>query len=253
MALIDLHCHLDLFPDPERVVKAAVDRGVYILSVTTTPTAFEGTRRLAKNAPRIRTALGLHPELAAARQHELPLFETLLAKTAYVGEVGLDGSRPHRATLDRQTGILMDILMMCARAGGRTISIHSREARRLVLDLLAAEPMAGRPVLHWFTGTASEVRRAAELGCWFSVGPAMLQSSRGRASAAEMPRERILPETDGPFAQVDGKLIHPWDAMRISRHLAELWSVPSDVAASQLRDNFRKLSALSVTRTTSPA
>ncbi len=245
MALIDLHCHLDLYPEPGGVVREAVDRGVYILSMTTTPTAFEGTRKLAHGAPRIRTALGLHPELAATRAHELPLFEKLLPKTAYVGEIGLDGSRPHRATLEQQAGVLMDILLLCARAGGKTLSLHSREARPMLLDLLAVEPMAGRPILHWFTGSAREIRRATELGCWFSISPAMLLSKRGRVSVAAMPRDRVLPETDGPFAQQNGRPLYPWQAMQISRLLAEIWNIPIEEAAAQLRSNFRRLSELS--------
>lgn len=242
MALIDLHCHLDLYPQPGRVVREAVDRGVYILSVTTTPTAYEGTVKLSNAAPRVRTALGLHPELAAAREHELPLFERLLPSTSYVGEVGLDGSRPHRATLDRQAGILMDILLMCARAGGKTISLHSRGACTLLLDLLAVEPLAGRPILHWFSGTPREIRRAAGQDCWFSVGPSMLASERGRASAAAMPRDRVLPETDGPFGQVDGRPLYPWDAVKVAPALAALWAVSEDAAVKQLQENFLRLS-----------
>jgi len=242
MALIDLHCHLDLYPEPGDVVRQAVDRGVYILSMTTTPTAFEGTLALAKGAPRIRTALGLHPELASARAHELPLFEQLLPQTAYVGEIGLDGSRPHRSTLEQQAGVLMDILLMCAKAGGKTLSLHSREARPMLLDLLAVEPLAGRPILHWFTGSAREVRRATELGCWFSVGPAMLLSERGRISVAAMPQDRILPETDGPFGQQNGRSLYPWEATHVARPLADIWNVPIELAAEQLVSNFRRLS-----------
>ncbi|MCK6104245.1 Qat anti-phage system TatD family nuclease QatD [Brevundimonas sp. EYE_349] len=246
MAIVDFHCHLDLFPDPQAVACEVANRGVYALSVTTTPSAFLGTAALAPPNSRIRTALGLHPELAAARAAELPLFETLLSKTAYVGEVGLDGSRPHRDTLDIQTGILMDILILCARAGGKTISLHSRDAARLVLDLLEAEPLAGRPVLHWFVGSPREIARAAEIGCWFSVGPAMLRSDRARRAVALMPRDKLLPETDGPFGLNNGKPLYPWEASLVVPVLAQLWAEPESAVTSQLENNFRKLSALSV-------
>lgn len=244
MALIDSHCHLDLYPDPHKVVREAVSKGVYVLSVTTTPSAFEGTLKLAGSAPRIQTALGLHPELAVARQHELPLFEHLLSRTEYVGEVGLDGSKPHRGTLERQAEILMAILMMCARAGGKTITLHSRDARPMLLDLLATEPLAGRPILHWFTGSPKEIEQAADLGCWFSVGPAMLSGDRGLRSTAQMPRNRILPETDGPFGLIDRRPGYPWEAMQVAPKLAELWGVSSDDAERQLVENFTHLSKL---------
>ncbi|MNC92630.1 hypothetical protein D3C83_90920 [compost metagenome] len=76
---------------PEAVIAEASRRGVYVISMTTTPTAYEGTKALARNGHRVRTALGLHPELAAKREHELELFEALLPDTHYVGEVGIGG------------------------------------------------------------------------------------------------------------------------------------------------------------------
>jgi len=241
MALIDFHCHLDLYPDPHAVVAEATARGVYILSVTTTPTAFAGTQALAPADGRIRTALGLHPEIAAGREHELRLFEELLPQTRYVGEVGLDGSRPHRDTLDRQGGILTEILAMSAKAGGKIISLHSRGAATAVLDVISTEPRAGVCVLHWFNGSSRQVQRASEMECWFSVGYNMLTSERGRDAVAAMPRNRIVPETDGPFGFRGDRPVWPWEAVDVVPMLAALWRESPDDAAAQLSRNFRAL------------
>ena len=243
MALIDLHCHLDLYPDPSAVARRAADKGVYVLSMTTTPSAFRGTAALAPPGSRIRTALGLHPELAASRRHELDLFRDLLPGADYVGEVGLDGSPPHRATLDVQTEVLAEILDACAKAGGRILSLHSRGATEVLLDLLEFEPAAGRFVLHWFSAKPATIARAANLGCWFSVGPAMLASKSGRASVTCMPRERIVPETDGPFGTLHGEALEPADSGRVHCQLAELWGVSPQEVASTLLLNFRQLTA----------
>lgn len=245
MALIDFHCHLDLYPDPHAVAKEAARRGVYVLSVTTTPTAFEGTSALAPEGSRVRTALGLHPELAAEREHELALFEKLLPKTRYVGEVGLDGSRPHRSTLDQQAGILTTILSLAAVAGGKTISLHSRAATSLLLDVISVEPRAGKFVLHWFSGSQREVRRATELGCWFSVGSNMASNERGRLAIAAMPKDRVVPETDGPFGNVHGGPAYPWDAVGVTDLLADIWKEPSTEITQRMVANFRSLVELS--------
>lgn len=242
MALIDYHCHLDLYPDPNRVAQEAARRGVYVLSVTTTPSAFLVTKALAPEGSRIRTALGLHPELVATREHELSLFEKLLSQTDYVGEVGLDGSRPHKLSLDRQGAVLTSILNLCARAGGKTISLHSRGATKLILDILEQEPLAGRAVLHWFTGTEREVLRAADMGCWFSVGFPMLQSEAGRNRVRKMPINRILLETDGPFGMKGEKVLFPWDAKEAIVSLQETLSIPAEEIEAQIDANFRRLS-----------
>jgi TatD DNase family protein len=243
MALIDFHCHLDLYPDPHAVAKEAARRGVYVLSVTTTPTAFEGTAALAPEGGRVRTALGLHPELAAEREHELALFEKLLPKTRYIGEVGLDGSRPHMGTLDQQAGILTSILALAALAGGKIISLHSRAATSLLLDVISVEPRAGTFVLHWFSGSKRDVRRAAELGCWFSVSTNMASNERGRSAIAEMPKSRVLPETDGPFGNLHGRSAYPWEAVSVAPLLAEIWREPVEDVQQQIGTNFRHLVA----------
>lgn len=245
MALIDFHCHLDLYPDPAGVARRAADEGVYVLSVTTTPSAYSGTLALAPAGSRIRTALGLHPELAAARRHELALFKRLLPKVQYVGEVGLDGSPPHRQTLDTQAEVLREILDACAALGGRTISLHSRGAAEMLLDLLEFEPGAGRFVLHWFSAKPSIVARAVALGCWFSVGPSMLGTRAGRNALQAMPPERLLPETDGPFGTMDGVSLLPGGEGRVYRQLADIWGRTPQQVDVGLTANFRRLVALS--------
>lgn len=248
MALIDFHCHLDLYPDPVATARLAAEQGVYVLSVTTTPSAFRGTAALAPQGSRIRTALGLHPELAAARRSELALFKRLLPEADYVGEIGLDGSPPHRDTLDVQAEVLREILDACAAAGGRTMSLHSRGAAEMLLDLIEFEPDAGRFVLHWFSGKPALVERAAGLGCWFSVGPAMLASRTGRTAVEAMPVERLLPETDGPFGMVEGAVLAPGDAGKIYNELAALWSSGVHDVEAALTSNFRRLAAMAPAR-----
>ncbi len=237
--MIDLHCHLDLYPDPHAVAEECQRRRLYVLSVTTTPTAFEGTRKLILPGSRVRTALGLHPEIAVARRHELELFERLLPQTDYVGEVGLDGSRDHRPTLEAQAEIFRSILQMCALAGGRKLTIHSRAATGKVLDLLEEFPDAGAFVLHWFLGSARQIDRARSMSAWFSVGPTMLSSERGRTAAAAMPRDRVLTESDGPFGLIGETPAYPWDAWRAVPLLASIWGIPEAEAAEQLVSNFR--------------
>ena len=104
-----------------------------------------------------------------------------------VGEIGLDGSARYSPHFELQTHIFKSVVEKCARLGGRVLSIHSRAAAEKVLDILDANPGFGTAVLHWFTDSPSLLRRAAESGCWFSVGPAMMESTNGRKLAALMP------------------------------------------------------------------
>ncbi|SEO16016.1 Qat anti-phage system TatD family nuclease QatD [Palleronia pelagia] len=238
--MIDFHCHLDLYPKPQTIIERADLAGVYVLSVTTIPKAWLGTKQLAKGRLRIRTALGFHPELAHERYSELGLFDTLIDEAPYVGEVGLDGSKHLREHVSLQRKVFAHVLKTTERAGGRVMSIHSRGAAEEVLELLRSHD-AGIPVLHWFTGGPSELQNAINAGCWFSVGPAMLKSKAGRARAAMMPRDQILPETDGPFGTIKGRPLEPNDAEAVIQTFASLWSIPPEDVRQQLIQNFKSI------------
>ena len=82
--MMDMHCHLDLYKNPHQIVAKCKEQGLYVLSVTTTPKAWSGTNALTRGYDRIRTALGLHPQLAHERDNELELFKTLLPDSKYV-------------------------------------------------------------------------------------------------------------------------------------------------------------------------
>ena len=68
--MIDFHCHIDLYPDPAKILEEVDLHKTYVLAVTTTPKAWRGTRKLVGDRKRVRTALGLHPEVVAQRHAE---------------------------------------------------------------------------------------------------------------------------------------------------------------------------------------
>lgn len=247
--MIDFHCHLDLYPNPHAVAQTCAERGLYVLSVTTTPSAWPGTAALASGRPRIRTALGLHPQLAHERKGELPLFERLIDETRYVGEVGLDGAPEFKQHWTDQMLVFQRVLDICGASGGRVLSLHSRRASAPVLDALSKSPRAGIPILHWFSGSNRELARAVDLGCWFSVGPAMLRNDKGRHLVRQMPKDRILTESDGPFAQMDGRSVLPWEAGNAVADLSELWQVDADEVRRQLLSNLAALGRFAVAAT----
>lgn len=235
--MIDFHCHLDLYRTPHEIVEEAQRLGVGILSVTTTPSAWPGTSRLSVGQSTIKTALGLHPQLASERKHELRLFDRYLPDTKFVGEVGLDGSPEHRSSWSDQAIVFEHVLRSCEEAQNKIVSIHSRRAASAVLNSLEKFGGVRAPILHWFSGTPAELRRAVDRGCWFSIGPAMLAGGKGRALALSMPRDRVLLETDGPFAQIQRTTLRPSDITIACRALADLWGTDYNDAELAVRSN----------------
>lgn len=239
--MIDFHCHIDLYPDPRAIVAEAVRRQCCVLAVTTTPLAWSGTMRVIDDAPRVQIGLGLHPELVQERATEVTQFIELLPDARFIGEVGLDGSRAHRSSLQLQKDVFRTILSAAAYCGGRVISIHSRGAASETLDELEHHVGINTPVLHWFSGTQMELQRAIELGCWFSVGPAMLEGAKGRKLVEQMPFNRILTETDGPFTRNGKEPMFPWDVVYAERVLCGIWDINALATRQRIWDNFQNL------------
>lgn len=241
--LVDFHCHLDLYPDFGDLVRECDQYEVYTLAVTTTPRAWKRNQELASSTKYVRAALGLHPQLIVEHASEIELWEELLPKSRYVGEVGLDGSPKFYKSLSLQKDIFYRILTACANSGGKIISIHSYRAVSTVLDMIEQYmPFnKGKIILHWFTGTKSESSRAIELGCFFSINEQMFQNERLCKIIKTIPIERILTETDGPFITYNGQTIRPKDTIRCIAKLAELRGIDGKYLQDQIVNNLRLL------------
>ncbi len=243
MSLVDFHCHLDLYPEFEALVQESERLQIFTLAVTTTPKAWARNKMLASNTKYVRAALGLHPQLVAEHWREIDLWEKLLGETRYVGEVGLDAGPRYFSSLSRQEEIFRRILRCCAQAGDKILSIHSVRSATKVLDLIEQEvqPRRSKFVFHWFSGSRAEAKRAADLGCYFSVNAQMLQSERGRTLVSLLPDDRLLTETDGPFTSEGGTPARPRDVGRAVQLLSAARGLSIEESTAMVLRNLKNL------------
>lgn len=242
---VDFHCHLDLYPDHADAIAAAESAGIYTLAVTTTPKAWARNRDLTRGHRFVRPALGLHPQLVEERANELSEWEQYLSEARYVGEVGLDAGPRYYKSLEAQKRIFRTVLECCAAAGDKVLTIHSLRSAAAVLDMIEAylPPGRGKCVMHWFTGSLAEARRASALGCYFSINAAMGRGDRGRALIASLADDRLLTETDGPFTQTDGRPTRPTDVHRAVEIIAGVRGVTPKAVSDAVRANLKTLLA----------
>jgi len=239
-SLIDAHCHIDLFPKPADLVTVIDEQRIHTIAVTNAPFVFRHTQALATKSPFLHAALGLHPELIATHGSQLDQMLTLLCETRFVGEVGLDYCTTDHSLRDRQVSVFTRILEECAKLGDKVITVHSRRAARDVIAAVGPK-FPGRVILHWFSGTRADVRKAISYGLWFSVNHAMTQSANGCTILSELPPDQVLTETDGPFLKVSGRAQTPSDVATVLPALATLWKVDQREARRIVADNFERL------------
>ena len=171
------------------------------------------------------------------------LFRSYLANARYVGEIGLDAGPRFYRSLPDQERIFERILRACAEQGGKILSVHSTRAVGKVLTHIERilPPSRGRVVLHWFTGSISEARRAAALGCYFSINKEMLNSPKHSQLIAKLPDDRLLTETDGPFVLSQGKPIRPRDIANTVSQLARCRDTTEEGMRKSILGNLRTL------------
>lgn len=92
--------------------------------------------------------------------------------------------------------------------------MHAVNAAAAVLDLLEEHGTTDRHtvIFHWFSGTSDDLTRALADGCYFSAGPRMLVSRRGREYARQIPLDRLLLETDMPSRAGEALPANVWRA-----------------------------------------
>lgn len=236
MSLIDAHCHLDQFPDPVSAARAAAHAGIVVVAVTENPTRYFAAARLFAGRPNVRVALGLHPLWAIrSSKADVQAFIDQMPNVDYVGEVGLDYSsagKPSQATQVR----VLDEILDAPGAIRKVWSLHARRAETEVIAKVEASGVAG--ILHWYTGPTALIERACSAGLYFSVNLAMLSSASGTRIVSALPRDRVLTETDAPFAKAPSARGDPTDISRLVDALARAWHLSRDEARDQVFANM---------------
>ncbi|MGG6229356.1 Qat anti-phage system TatD family nuclease QatD [Tenacibaculum sp. SDUM215027] len=198
MNLIDTHFHLDLFNQPTKVIEYLERNKIYSIAVTNLPDVFENSYLLTKDKKYVRAALGYHPELSGTYYNKIDIFKKSINKTRFIGEVGLDFSKKYNKDNQIKQIIVFEKILEICYNRDKILTIHSRNSASKVIEMVGVD-FKGTKILHWFTGTLNQARKALDCGFYFSFNKAMLKSNKGKELLNFVPLDRILTETDSPF------------------------------------------------------
>lgn len=220
---LDMHAHID--PTVTRSQLATLGRATVFAVTRTLGEAQAASRR---TDPNVVWGVGTHPGLpAAVRAFDVDRFETLLEKMKFVGEVGLDRKIP-----SSETRSVFEQILSAARRAHVLCSIHSTGQHSLVVETI--RDCGDGMILHWFTGSAPQIRVAVDAGAYFSVNAAMTDEQISR-----LPSERLLPETDFPFSKRAGSS-RPGDIETLEARVATLLGRSRDDVRQMWYQNLRQ-------------
>ena len=195
--MIDTHCHFDIMSNPEAYIYAKEVVGDIVIGMTNLPSHFCIGEPYIRSFKHVRLALGLHPLLAADKQNELQIFKNNIEKTSYIGEIGLDFSKSGISTKEIQISVLRKILSDL-KGKKKIVSVHSRKAERELLDLLCEYDIKN-VIFHWYSGPIGLIPSILSCGYYFSINESMTLSKNGKKIIENIPKPRILTETDAPY------------------------------------------------------
>lgn len=205
--LDDMHCHLAFMADGTQLAAQARAAGACLFSNTVTPGEWQQAQEAYSPYPNVVTGFGMHPWWVGPEGPSISECLELLREHRpwAIGEIGLDLGRRHSGTADQQHAMFKALCQWAAEEGDRLISLHSVHAAAAVLDTLEATGAleSCQCLFHWFSGPSDQLKRAIDGGCWFSCGPRMLRTGKGREYVKAIPESRLLLETDLPQAPGD--------------------------------------------------
>lgn len=252
--LVDSHCHLDrvdLKPyggDFHRLMEKTAAAGVsHTLCVSIDLEHYPKMRRLVEPYPRVSVSVGVHPN-ERHRRDPAPEELTELAKdprNVAIGETGLDYFRS-KGDLDWQHQRFRNHIA-AARACGKPLIVHTREAREDTIRILREEGArdAGG-VLHCFTENWEMASQALDLGFYISFsGIVTFDTAHDlREVAAKIPLDRMLIETDCPYLTPvphRGKPNEPRFVTAVAACIAGVHGMAGDEVAAITSNNFFRL------------
>jgi TatD DNase family protein len=163
-----------------------------------------------------------------------------------IGETGLDYLYDHSDRAQQQASFRTHIA--AARETGLPVIVHTRDAEEDTLAILRDEMGKGAytGVIHCFTASDAFADAALELGFYISISGIVTfkNAHELQATAARLPRERLLIETDAPFlAPVPhrGRTCEPGFVADTARFLAKLRGEPVEDLVAYTTANFFRL------------
>jgi TatD DNase family protein len=253
MEIADSHAHLDMSEfdrDREEVVGRAQAGGVTHILCPVDLTAPESLPRILGLKQKFRgisAAAGIHPH--QAKQYSPAHLDEIrrLARAGQIsaiGEIGLDRHYDYSPAAAQAEAFRAQLRLAGALA--LPVIIHSREAGREVLEAIKEEAFAGGGVLHCFTEDRETAERMIERGFFVSFSGILTYPSAPdlRETAAALPLERILVETDAPYLvprplRGVSKRNEPLYVVETARVLSGLRKISLEEIASLTLRNYR--------------
>ena len=188
-------------------------------------------------------SMGIHPfDAYLVDQQFGSSYEDLIKDANLIGEIGMDACWCDTPFEDQERAFVMSLDL--AKKYNKPIILHTKMMEARIYEILKDYDLD--MVIHWYS-CDKYVREFIDLGCHFTVGPAIFVDENVRNMVKLLPLDRILVETDGVEAieWLFKKKFDPSNLRNILEavinELADIKHVSFDVMSDYLLANSERL------------
>ncbi|MEA2037814.1 MAG: TatD family hydrolase [Nanoarchaeota archaeon] len=256
--MIDIHCHLDhpKFKDLDRVVENARKAGVKM--ILTNGVDHETNKialQLSSKYDIVKAALGVYPlfgiELGVREgaypmdkvlpvdvDHELKFIESNKDKIIAVGEVGLDYTVKGKEKEQKEN---FEKIIKLGEKIKKPLVVHSRKAEEDVVDMIESSSVK-KVLMHCFCGKKKLIKRAYDLGCYFSVPTNVARAQNFQMLVEMVNLSHLFCETDAPYlSPFKDKQNEPAFVVESYKKIAEIKKMELKEVVNNIWMNFDRL------------
>lgn len=220
-----------------------------VVNVGTSPETSRLAIEQAKRHEKMYTAVGIHPSdtrFLSDMKAELCEIEKMIldpaSRAVAIGEIGLDYHYPD-TDRERQMRYFLAQMEMAERLK-MPVVIHEREAHGDIMEVIRKFPRVSG-ILHSFSGSAEMARELVALGYYISFSGTLTftNAKKPREVASQIPRDRILIETDCPYLAPHprrGTLNHSGNLVYTNAALAGVLGISEEECAALTSENGRR-------------
>jgi TatD DNase family protein len=255
MKAFDVHCHLydiSFDKDRDKVISRAKKVLSGVLIAGENPPANKKIIDIAKKYPKFCfISLGIQPqEIHKFTDEELEDEVKWIKKQKpiAISEIGLDYAvikREKQGEFEKTRQIeWFERFIDLAKELNIPAVIHSRWAVKPVIEILE-ELKPKKAILHAFSGTLEEAKRALKLGYIFSIGNTVAYAEQKRELVEKLPIEAFVLETDSPVASPKpGERNEPANITLVISEIAKIKKISEDKVIEITNKNVKELFGL---------
>jgi TatD DNase family protein len=248
--IYDVHAHLDLVKDLDKVIKNAKENNVALIVTqsVTLKTAKENLKICKKYPSIIKMAAGYYPQDAHKAETGEDVKDTIKDLRDFIsknkkyileiGEIGMDFSSGKDSSSQEK---LFRAQLDLAKEFNLPAIIHTRKAEKEVIEILKDYPTVTK-ILHCFCGKFKLAKKGLNMGCYFSIPTNVSRNSGFQKILKEFPKEKILTETDTPFlSPFRGEENTPSNISHSLKVISKIWGISVKETEDQIEKNTKKV------------